>query len=911
MARRAWRADKSIMTGTPSTSPDAAAILDAALEAYVRLDSAFRYSFLNRAAEQLLGKGRTDLLGKTPWELHPAIAGTALEGACRRAMTERVPVTIEDCHGTRQRWYAITVTPDTEDGIVVRAADITERKWAEETLRESEERFAAFMSNLPAAAFVKGEDGRTLFANRYLQELLGFKNWEGEATRRLIPGEVGKKMEEDDRKALAQGPLKFNETIVDSHGASRIFETTKFPIRLGPTTTLLGGIATEITERIRMEAALRESEVRFRAVFMNGPDALYTASLEEGRIIDVNSSFEAVFGYSRDEVIGKTPLELGLYADPAGRTGLLAELKAKGRIEDHEVEGRKKSGELFWCSLSVARMMLNGEAHIAGAIRDITAVKRSEAEREKLSAQLAQAQKMESVGRLAGGVAHDFNNLLTVINGYSKMMLRDLKAGDPLRDGIEEIYKAGKRAAGLTRQLLAFSRKQVLEPRRLDINRVLREMRPMLERLVGEDVEVRVALHAEGATVHADPHQLEQVVMNLAVNSRDAMPRGGKLLIETSCVERDKSHTGPHAEARPGRYVVLAVSDTGVGLDEETKSRIFEPFFTTKGVGKGTGLGLSMVQGIVAQSGGWVEVFSEKGNGTTFKIHLPALEEAAADAGRPEAVPALRGKETVLVVEDQAEVRKYAAAVLKEYGYRVIPVEDAREALLLFGREHIDLVLTDVVMPHVSGRELADRLEKLQPGVKVLFMSGYIDDVIADQGVLREGAKFIQKPFSPEELAGKVRAVLGPAPAFRILVADDEAGVRAFLRRVLEDGGYETIEAADGKQTLRQALAGRVDLVITDLVMPEQEGIETIQALRRDVPDVAIIAISGAFEGKFLKSAKLLGAAAVLDKPVSAQLLLATVAEVLKPRGTRRLRPRPMLDSLLDVQSHPLGVQSL
>ncbi len=330
-------------------------------------------------------------------------------------------------------------------------------------------------------------------------------------------------------------------------------------------------------------------------------------------------------------------------------------------------------------------------------------------ERKALEAQLQQAQKMESIGRLAGGVAHDFNNLLTVINGYSQLLLGKLSPGDPLRANLEEIHKAGERAAGLTRQLLAFSRKQVLEPRVLDLNQVVEEMRPMLERLVGEDVEVRVELNAEAGTVRADPHQLEQVVMNLVVNARDAMPGGGKLLIETARVERDESYAQSHPEARAGRYVMLAVSDNGVGMDEETRQRIFEPFFTTKEVGKGTGLGLSMVQGIVAQSGGYINVYSEPGQGTTFKIYLPALAEAVADAGRPAAVPALGGKETVLVVEDQAEVRNYAVAVLKAYGYRVITAENAGEALLLCERERgrIHLVLTDVVMPNVSGRELA------------------------------------------------------------------------------------------------------------------------------------------------------------------------------------------------------------
>jgi signal transduction histidine kinase/CheY-like chemotaxis protein len=435
---------------------------------------------------------------------------------------------------------------------------------------------------------------------------------------------------------------------------------------------------------------------------------------------------------------------------------------------EYESIGLRADGSEFPMLVAVITMQFAEGPALVGFITDLTGPKQVAEERRRLEEQLRQAQKLESIGRLAGGVAHDFNNLLTVINGYAQLLLRDLKAGDPLRDSLEEIHSAGERAAGLTRQLLAFSRRQVLSPRVLDLNRVVSEMQPMLARLLGEDVELRVELHAGAATICADPHQLEQVVMNLTVNARDSMPDGGKLRIETAVVEWGEGQARSHPDARVGRYVVLAVSDTGVGMDEETRNRIFEPFFTTKGIGKGTGLGLSMVQGIVAQSGGYIDVYSEEGQGTTFKIYLPALAEAAADAENPEVAPTVGGKETVLVVEDQAEVRKYAVAVLKEYGYRVIPVEGAGEALLLCERERIDLVLTDVVMPHISGQELAERLKTLQPGIKVLFMSGYTDNIIEHHGVLEEGAEFIEKPFSPGELARKVRTALGsPAKPVR------------------------------------------------------------------------------------------------------------------------------------------------
>jgi two-component system cell cycle sensor histidine kinase/response regulator CckA len=471
-----------------------------------------------------------------------------------------------------------------------------------------------------------------------------------------------------------------------------------------------------------------------------------------------------------------------------------------------------------------------------------------------------------------------------VINGYSGLLLGELNPSDPLRDSIQEIHKAGERAARLTQQLLAFSRKQILQPRVLDLNRVVAEVRPMLARLLGEDVEMGVDLHSEDPTTYADPHQLEQVIMNLAVNSRDAMPQGGKLLIQTSVAEWDEDQAQLHPGAPAGSYVVLAVSDTGVGMDEETRRHIFEPFFTTKEVGKGTGLGLAMVQGIVVQSGGHIEVHSEPGHGTTFRLYLPRVD-APADSSQPATVPAIGGMATVLVVEDQAEVRKYTATALKAYGYRVIQAENPGEALLLCERAgNIDLALTDVVMPYLGGRELADRLAKRWPRIKVLFMSGYTDDTIMPVGVLKNGTAFIQKPFTPEQLAVKVRELLmTPDHPTRILVADDEAGVRAFLRAVLEDRGYEVIEAADGKRALEEARAGHLDLAIMDLVMPGLEGIETIQALRKEAPGIAIIAMSGAFGGQFLEVARRLGAQAVLKKPLSADLLLTKVAEVLTP----------------------------
>jgi PAS domain S-box-containing protein len=650
-----------------------------------------------------------------------------------------------------------------------------------------------------------------------------------------------------------------------------------------------GSLAIALEQR-RTQAELRRSDERYRLIAENTTDVIWLLDLQSRRFTYVSPAVTRLLGYSPEEF---ATVSLPEFLTPEGFAycaRLLAEGPAALEAGDesmlrlvHRLDMVRKDGTVVPTEITTS--VLPNErvraAQVLGVTRDIS-------ERLQAEARLMQAQKMESVGRLAGGVAHDFNNLLTVINGYSRLVLGQLTAGDPLRERVDEILAAGERAAGLTQQLLAFSRKQVLKPRLLDLNRVLHKMQPMLGRLLGEDVALRVELAAESATICADPHQLEQVVMNLAVNSRDAMPKGGELSIRTGDVEWGKSDAWPRPGARAGSYVLLAVSDTGQGMSEETRRHIFEPFFTTKEVGKGTGLGLSMVLGIVEQSGGYIEVESVPGQGATFRIYLPRVAGEPEDSGKPEAGPAMGGKETVLVVEDQAEVRKYAAAALRVHGYRVIQAGSAEEALEICEREHgrIGLLLTDVVMPNLSGKELERQVAERWPAIKVLFMSGYSEDAIVQHGGMETGTKLIQKPFSPGELAHKVVEMLaGKVRAARILVADDEAGVRKFFRLALEQAGYEVTEAENGKQALEQALAGRIDLFITDLAMPEKEGIETIRALRREAPGIGIVAVSGAFGGTSLSHARMLGADVVLSKPVDAELLLAKVAEVL---GARR-----------------------
>lgn len=517
----------------------------------------------------------------------------------------------------------------------------------------------------------------------------------------------------------------------------------------------------EIAQRRLAEEALARSEEQLRLMWDASMDGMLLTD-REGIILRANPALARMFAKPLDSLPGQ--LFTCWHSDDSESTlaRYREQVGSRSVATRFEMTVRRWDGEQVSAEGSSAIIELPSGPLVFSVLRDVTERKCSEQERATLEEQLRQAQKLESVGRLAGGIAHDFNNLLTVIAGYSGLLLSQMDTGDPLRERVEEILRAGVRASELTQRLLAFSRKQALQPQVVDLNRVIGETRPMLARLVGEDVVVLVQLHSGGTVIYADPHRLEEVLMNLAANSRDAMPRGGTLRIDTSVVEWGRDEVQAHPGASAGRYVVLTVSDDGEGMTEETRRRIFEPFFTTKEVGKGTGLGLSMVQGVVEQSNGFVEVCSAPGQGSTFKIYLPAVEAVPTDSGRPVAATELRGNETVLVVEDLAEVRNYVAAALRSYGYRVIQAVDAEDAMLLCERErgHLDLLLTDVVMPHGNGKELADGVQERWSGIGVLFMSGYADDAMMRHGVPVQGDNFIQKPFSPEQLAVKVREVL-------------------------------------------------------------------------------------------------------------------------------------------------------
>jgi two-component system cell cycle sensor histidine kinase/response regulator CckA len=556
------------------------------------------------------------------------------------------------------------------------------------------------------------------------------------------------------------------ETVISQmHG--RWFDVAVDPL-LDEEGSLLGAVQTmsDITKRKQAEEALRSSEEKYRAILENLEDGYYEVDVA-GNFTFFNDPECRILGYSREELIGVNNRD---YTDPETAKKVYEVFnkvyKTGEPVKRFEFEVIRKDRTRGFIEISVSLIRdAKGEgAGFRGIARDITERKREEEERNALQEQLSQFQKMETIGQLAGGVAHDFNNLLTVITGYTDLLLNSIKPNNPLYPDTIEIKKASEKAESLTRQLLAFSRKQALQPKVLDLNGLVSNMDKMLRRLIGENIQLVTVLTEDLGKIKADPGQIEQVIVNLAVNARDAMSDGGKLTIETANVKLDEQYTRTHISVIPGLYVMFSLSDTGTGITEEIKERIFEPFFTTKEKGKGTGLGLSTVYGIVKQSGGNISVYSEPGHGTTFKIYLPRADEDVESLKPTEvSTESFQGSETILLVEDEEVVQRVTAVILQNGGYTVLEATDGEEALRLV-QEHngnpIDLVVTDVVMPRISGVRLAKYLFALCPKIKVLYMSGYMDNALIQQEILKPGMPYIQKPFTPEDLARKVREVL-------------------------------------------------------------------------------------------------------------------------------------------------------
>jgi two-component system, cell cycle sensor histidine kinase and response regulator CckA len=623
-------------------------------------------------------------------------------------------------------------------------------------VRASQELLQSVIEGMGDPVFVKDANSRYLLINQATAQLFGVTRAGvvGRGAEAVFPPDVARFVQESDARVLREAvPMTFEETLPTRHGARR-FLVSKAPRRDAQGAIIgLVGVARDITDLKQADETIR----RLSTAVGQSPAAVIITD-PSGRIVYVNRKFTELTGYSSNEVVGENPRLLKSGTTSVEQYRQLWSTIQSGATWRGEYQNRRKNGELYWASATIAPVKDE-----SGTITNFVAIQEDVTERRSLEAQLRQAQKMEAVGRLAGGVAHDFNNLLTVITSYSQLLLEDMAAADPRRADLQEIQRAAIGAAGLTRQLLAFSRQQVLEPRVLNLNDVLSAAGKMLQRLIGEDVALQLTLAPDLGNVKADPGQLEQVIMNLAVNARDAMPDGGKMTIETANIDLEASYAAQHAVVTPGSYVLVTVTDTGSGMDEPTKARLFEPFFTTKELGKGTGLGLATVYGIVKQSNGYIWVYSELGHGTSFKVYLPRVSDAAAANAEVRPLFTNGGTETILLAEDASGVRAVAQEILKRLGYTVLVATDGHAALQLARArtDTIHLLVTDVIMPEMSGRQLADRLKEQRPGLKVLFVSGYTDDAIVRHGMLEPGIAFLQKPFTPQTLARKVREVLG------------------------------------------------------------------------------------------------------------------------------------------------------
>ena len=597
--------------------------------------------------------------------------------------------------------------------------------------------------------------GARAFAPRTVTDLIGQRPWEIVGTVEVSPFRAGL------LDVVAGGPRRTVLTFVEAF--ERWYECDLYPLPDGAL-----AVARDVTDRQRAEEGMRQSEARFRAIVEYAPEAIVLLDGGSQRLLAVNAAAERLFGLPREELLEKTLVELSSLRQPDGGP---SEPRLRAHVDDALLGAkpefdwtiRNARGADVPCEVRLLRLPQESpHAHdqgvvVRGSLSDVSG-------RRRLQEQLAQSQRLEAIGRLAGGVAHDFNNMMTVVIGTAEVLLGRLASTDPMRAELADIVGAAERAALVTRQLLAFGRRQRLAPLLVDLSAHVEHMNRVLQRVVGEDIELELELARPLGVVRVDAGQIEQVVLNLVVNARDAMPNGGRLTLQTANVTLDGEYQRLHNGVPPGRYVMLAVSDSGEGIAEGVRAHIFEPFFTTKELGRGTGLGLATVHGIVEQSGGHIWVYSEPGTGTTFKVYLPRVDEARTHSSEPPPAPNDRysGVETVLVVEDDPHVRQFVRKALQRGGYTVLEANNGGEALLIM-EQHlaaIDLLLTDVVMPRMTGPQLALRLRALRPDLPAVYMSGYAEDRVIEPGALGENDAFVQKPVGPEDLLRHVRSAI-------------------------------------------------------------------------------------------------------------------------------------------------------
>jgi PAS domain S-box-containing protein len=756
--------DHSSPDPSPGSEPLASPsfdVLETISDGLFTLDPEWRFTYLNARAESLLRRSRSELLGKNIWQEYPQATETVYYREYHRAAERNERVEFEAYFDVLNAWLLVRISPYAQ-GLCILLQDITARKVADAQRQEQ----VSIIDSSFDAILGKTLEGIITSWNPSAERLYGYTREEvlGQHISLIVPADRAHELPPIMERLRRGERIETFETVRQHKDGSLVHvSVTIAPIR-NAQGVIVGAstIAHNITEQKQAEEILRARETRLNGILVSAMDAILSIDAEQNVVL-FNAAAERMFRCSAVDALG-SPLERFIparfhalharHVENFGKTGVTN--RAMGALTP--LAGLRADGEEFPIEATISQIEVQGQKLYTAILRDVS-------ERKRLEEQFLHSQKMEGIGRLAGGIVHDFNNLLAAIMGYAELAEIEAPNDGPFREYLANVSKAAERAATLTSQLLAFARKQISEPKFIDFNELVLDLEKLLRRLIGEDIALDVVLGERPVVIHVDPSQLAQVLINLAVNARDAMPDGGKITIEVSTLSFSEPYSISRPDIPPGRYAALHIKDTGVGMTEEVKSHLFEPFYTTKPQGKGTGLGLATSYGIVKQSGGGISVESEPGQGTTFTIYLPCVDES------PTPLPALRmlarmpvGTETILVVEDEPLVRGLAVQILRSLNYTTFEASDGQEAIDIVdemgGVHKIDLLVTDVIMPRVGGHELVLRLSRMKADLKVLYCSGYTDDEIVKKGVLDREAAFLQKPYTPSMLAVKVRQVL-------------------------------------------------------------------------------------------------------------------------------------------------------
>ncbi len=730
-----------------------------------------QFSFVNRRAEAILGYPIDQWLNEPNFwveHIHPDDREQTV-AFCKAAIREGRDHRFEYralAAGGKVVWLRdIVRVVSSGEGSVQRLLglmiDITEHKKMEDALRNSEERFRAAFAQAAVGQAMSDKDVNFIQVNKAFCDMTGYTERElrslgleaithpedfpscMDRIRELVSGKTSSFVIEKRFMTKAGNPIWVRNSVAAVRD------------KTGDVSNLIG-LFEDISERKKAEECLISSEEKYRSIFEETRDVIFV-STPEGKFTDMNPAGLQWLGYQSMEELGKIDISSDLYVNAQDRDLFRQSIERQGYVKDYELQIKKAAGQKATVRLTATavRDVKGRVIGYRGSMRDVTLEK-------TLEHQILQAQKMEAVGQLAGGIAHDFNNILSAIIGYGHLVLMQLQGDSPLRPYVDQILDSSERAAALTQNLLTFSRRQITNPLPVRVDELIRNVTPVLNKLITEDIELKLELRAEAGTAIADHLQIEQALMTLVTNARDAMPHGGVLTISTQRMEIDSTFVETHGFGKTGSYVVISVEDTGIGFDEITKARIFEPFFTTKEMGKGTGLGLAMVYGAVKQNDGFINVYSEVGKGTAFRIYLPEVASTIGEAGDAEIQSPLGGTETILLVEDDRALRELTVMLLEKYGYTVIEAIDGDDALVRFSewRKGINLLITDVVMPKRSGIEVFQEIKKFNPSMKVLLLSGYARDITQTRGVVDASVNFLQKPVSPNTLLNKIREIL-------------------------------------------------------------------------------------------------------------------------------------------------------